>query len=247
MRFEDKIVAINLRRKGRSYSEILKKIKVSKSTLSNWMKDIKLTPEQNGRLTTKRELAGYKGAKANQKYTEKRRRLIIEQARNEVPQLIKNPLFLAGLMLYWAEGGKTEEKVKFSNSDSSMIKLMMRWFREICHIPEHKFRITLYLHTLHVRKDARNFWSNITGIPPSQFTKDMIKSTIYSQRTNKLYEGTCRIAIHSVDLFRKITGWQTGTIEYFGKQKNLSADKDPAFIEGVIFRQMSKWSQNLSD
>jgi len=246
MRFKEKIAAVWLRKKGKSYSEISKKLGVSKSTLSGWLKNIELTPQQKKRLMTKRQLAGYKGAKINQRYADKRRKIIIKKARKEVDDLINNPLFVAGLMLYWAEGLKAKEKVRFSNSDSSMIRLMMKWFRKICHVPEHKFRISLCLHELHVRKDVREFWSRVTGVPLSQFTKDTIKPTIHSQRTNKLYEGTCRITIHSVDLFKKIMGWKIGVIEYFSKQKNLSIEEDSDFIDGVVFRQMQKWSRSLS-
>lgn len=247
MRFKEKIAAINLRKKGRSYSEISEKLGVPKSTLSDWLKNIELTPQQKKRLMTKRQLAAYKGAKINQRYADKRRKIIIEKAKKEADELINNPLFIAGLMLYWAEGNKRgREVVRVTNSDPEIIRLMMRWFREICHVPEYKFGVSLYLHELHVRQDVRKFWSKITGIPLSQFGKDTIKPTIHSQRTNKLYEGVCRITICSADLFRRIMGWKIRIIEYLSKQKGLSTKEDPDFIEGVIFRQMSKWSRSLS-
>lgn len=248
MRFKDKIAAISLRKKGKSYGEISEKLGMPKSTLSGWLKNIELAPQQKKRIMTKRQLAGYKGAKMNQRYADKRRKMIIEKAKKEVEELINNPLFLAGLMLYWAEGNKRgQEKAAISNSDPEVICLMMRWFREICHVPEDKFRVSLYLHQLHVREDARDFWSKVTGIPPSQFLKDIIKPTIYSQRTNKLYEGVCRITVCSVDLFRRIVGWKIGVIDYFNKQKNLAIEENPDFIKGVIFRKMPKWSRILYD
>ncbi len=46
MKLKEKKKARKLRKKGKSYSEILKKVKVSKSTLSVWLRDIKLTAEQ---------------------------------------------------------------------------------------------------------------------------------------------------------------------------------------------------------
>jgi len=42
--------ALILRKKGLSYSEIKKRILVSKSTLSSWLHDIKLTPKQQERF-----------------------------------------------------------------------------------------------------------------------------------------------------------------------------------------------------
>ena len=50
---------------------------------------------------------------------------IISEAEKELRLLAKNSLFLPGLMLYWAEGDKSgsNEVVKFTNSDSVMVKL----------------------------------------------------------------------------------------------------------------------------
>lgn len=50
MKLKEKIRAIKLRKLGKSYSEIRKQVKVSKSTLSLWLRDIKLTPEQEKRI-----------------------------------------------------------------------------------------------------------------------------------------------------------------------------------------------------
>lgn len=244
MRFEDKLKAVNLRQKGFSYKEISQKLDLTKSTLSDWLKDIELTSEQKQRLMTKKLSSGYKGAKSNQRYAEKRRRIIIERAKKEAPSFICNPLFVAGLMLYWAEGSKGRyERIEFTNSDPELIRLMMRWFREICHVEEKNFKIYLYLHKFHVRKDVRNFWSAVAGVPLNQFRKDIIKPTIHSQRTNKLYEGTCRISISRVDLFRRIMGWQAGAVEYFVKHRNLSISEDSEFVGGIVFRPMQKWSR----
>lgn len=214
MKLEEKFMALKLRNSGKSYSDILKIIRVSKSTLSLWLRDIKLTNTQKAKLK-KRQKSGYGGAKANQKKRIESTKKIIALAKREVKNLINNPLFLSGLMLYWAEGDKSElyEHVKFSNSDSEMVKIIMRWFREICEVPEKKFRICIYIHALHCRKDIEKYWSEVTGIPNQQFYKTQIKPTSLIQRKNKLYNGTCSVVIGSRSLFRKIKGWKLGFIE----------------------------------
>jgi len=50
MQLKEKIRAIELRKMGKSYGAILKKVDVSKGTLSVWLRDIKLTLEQKERL-----------------------------------------------------------------------------------------------------------------------------------------------------------------------------------------------------
>ena len=39
---KEKAKAIRLRRKGKSYNEILEKVPVAKSTLSRWLRDVSL-------------------------------------------------------------------------------------------------------------------------------------------------------------------------------------------------------------
>jgi len=225
MKLNEKLEAIRLRKLGKSYSEIRKKVKVSKGTLSLWLREVELTPEQEKRLyVTLRQKNAYRLAKMNQKKKEERTKKIITEARKETSLFFKNPLFLAGLMLYWAEGDKSDEveNVKFSNSDPAMIKFMMRWFRKICKIPEEKFRIALQIHKLHCRKDIENYWSKITNIPLYQFHKTLIKPTSLKQRKNRLYNGTCAIRINNVDLFRKIKGWKLGFLE----KVNIKIERD---------------------
>jgi len=216
MKLEEKFKAIKLREKGKSYKEIRKKIKVSKGTLSLWLRDINLTPEQKNRIYVElRQKNAYRMAKSNQEKKIKRTKEIIKNAKKEFKNIYKNPLFLAGLMLYWAEGDKSDQKeaVKFSNSDPIMIKIMMKWFREICRVPEKKFRIALHIHELHCRKNIKNFWSKVTNIPKSQFYKTQIKPTSLRQRRNKLYDGTCSLIVSNRDLFRRIKGWKSKFIE----------------------------------
>lgn len=216
MKLNEKIKAIRLRKLGKSYSEIRKKVKVSKGTLSLWLRDVKLTPEQKKRLyVTLRRINAYKGAKIQQKKRIERTKRIIKEAEKEFRLFFKNPLFLAGLMLYWAEGDKSDEKemVKFSNSDPAMIKLILKWFREICKVPQKKFRITLHIHKLHCREDVEEYWSKLMNIPLFQFYKTQIKPTSLRHRRNRLYNGTCAVTINNKDLFRRIKGWKLGFLE----------------------------------
>lgn len=214
MKFIERNKAIHLRKLGNSYSEIRKKVKVSKSTLSLWLRNVKLTPEQEANLKG-RQKSRYLGAKTNQKKRIEKTKEIIKNAKKEIKHFYKNPLFLSGLMLYWAEGDKSEEMemVKFSNSDPSMIKLEMRWFRRICKVPEAKFKVCLHIHELHCNKDVQKHWSKITGIPLDQFYKTQVKPTSLRQRKKKLYNGTCAIVISDRDLFRRIKGWKLGFID----------------------------------
>lgn len=217
--------ARKLRGKGKSYTEILKIIKVSKSTLSIWLRDIPLSQKQilelKGRCKSR-----FIASKTRQKTRIKETKEIITKAKAEIKNNINNPLFLSGVFLYWAEGTKRgEEIINFSNSDSQMIRLMMRWFRKVCAVPENKFRIQLHIHSLHDRNKLLEHWSKITKVPTSQFHKVIIKKTSLSHRKNILYNGTCCIRINDRKLFRRMMGWKSGLLKQFGIKDDYQIPK----------------------
>lgn len=209
-RWEVKERVISLRRKGLSYNEIRAEIPLAKSTVSDWCKDIKLTKRQILRLNQLKKNGGYAGSLKGSKVNQKRRAVEIgqikEAARLEAPLLLNEKLWLAGLMLYWAEGCKTQF-VGISNSNPNIIKYMMKWFREICKVPDFKFRAHLHLHSGQNEKSMKHYWSRITNIPLSQFLKSYIKKEGTGQRKNRLYNGTIRVSINSSNLLHRIQGW----------------------------------------
>lgn len=101
--------------------------------------------------------------------------------------------------------------VNFSNSDPKMISLMMKFFREVCRVPEKKFRGIVNIHPHLNRKKAVNFWAKISGIPITQFHKTQITVSRSSKhKKDTLPLGTFRIVISDVRLQSKIRGWIKG-------------------------------------
>ena len=112
-------------------------------------------------------------------------------------------------MLYWAEGNK-KNKVGVSNSDPRLISFMMRWFRKICFVPEHKFKVYLNIHSGQDESKIKEFWSKIIDLPVSQFGKSYIKAEGTGHRKNILYNGTIKIEICDRNLLHRILGWIEG-------------------------------------
>jgi transcriptional regulator with XRE-family HTH domain len=211
MKYMEKVKALKLRKNGLSYKEILKKINVSKSTLSTWLREIELTKEQKNQLLNKMERTRYEIAKRKVADRIRRTNTIIDEGKKEIEKYKNNSFFLIGIALYWAEGAKNPvESVKFSNSDEKMIILMMGWFRKICKVSEKRFRIHIHMHDLHCKKDILKHWAKITDVPLGQFYRSYIKHTSLGQRKNILYNGTCSIIVNDKNLFRKIVGWKLG-------------------------------------
>jgi transposase len=81
----------------------------------------------------------------------------------------------AGLMLHWAEGAKKNKAVDFANSNPDMIRLFIKFLRNIYRVNEAKLRCLIYCYPSHEIEKLNNFWSKITKIPLSQFTKPYVR------------------------------------------------------------------------
>jgi len=218
-KIKEKEKAIKLRKQGYSYSEILKKVLVSKSTLSLWLRSIGLAKRQEQRLTEKKLAAMKRGWEACRQKRLRTTEEIKTKARNEIERLSSRELWLIGIALYWAEGHKEKIRsgnVRFTNSDPQMIKLFLRWLRKICKISKKDIFCEIYLHetAAHREREIRKYWSKITNFPPIQFQKIRWKKhKINTKRKNigKNYRGLLRITVRkSTNLNRKITGWIEG-------------------------------------
>jgi len=219
MRLKDKVKTIQLRKQGFSYKEIMERISnLSKSTISGWVKYIELTPEQQKllikRAKSKMDEGRIKAGIIHRENRIKRTNKIIKEAKKEVPKLIKNPLFLIGLIFYWSEGSQKTNTFSFINSDPVVIKLMIKWIEKICKIPKDKIRLRLYIHKVYAHENCEKFWSEQTGIPIEKFSKTIYKPTPHTIKRNPHYKGCLRIDCGGVELFRRFLGWRKGALKY---------------------------------
>ncbi len=214
-KIEDKLQAQKLRRKGLSYAEIRQFIKVSKSTLSEWCKNIPLTEKQQQRLIRKKIFGQRKGsivAADNKRKKRIERTLKIQkEAKKFLGKVSKRDTFIAGIALYVAEGDKARDgHAGFSNADPRLIKFMMKWFLSFTKIPLKRMRGGIWLHEGLSEKQAKKFWSNLTGIPLWQFHKTYIaknKKDSRKIRKNIHKYGVFSINFSDSDIHRQIMGW----------------------------------------
>jgi hypothetical protein len=218
--------ARELRRQGYSMNEITRRLRVSKSSVSLWTRDIELTALQKRTLSEhgrsvesveRRRLARLTNERA-------RRRVHFELAVSEVESVSKRDLFFVGAALYWGEGSKTKRgTVDFTNSDPRSIQVMMRYFREICGVPDEKFRGHVILHPhLNARK-AERYWSRISDIPLAQFHKTSMQHNKASKnKKDSLPLGTFAIGVYDTLLYLRVMGWMEGIYAgLIGKEKRV--------------------------
>ena len=220
LRLEDKLKAIELRLQGKTYKQIQSEIpNLSKSTLSGWLKNLQLTKEQERQLKRNIQKSCYnarvKAAWTKRKKKENRVRKIILSAEKEYHVLKKNPLFLIGLALYWAEGTKKQQSFQFTNSDPSTIKIMLQWLEKFCGISKSEVKIRVYIHKVYAYEHCEAFWSKITGIPINKFQKTIYKPTPHKVKKNLHYKGCVQLRVLKTELFWKVVGWIQALIKDF--------------------------------
>ncbi len=176
-----KIHARELRAQGVSVRDIAVKLKVAKSTASLWVRDIILSLEQLEKLRHQKIIGGEKGRFLGAR-KQKQDRLLriqrgIDKGKMMFPTLSNHELLIAGVALYWAEGTKKQREVVFCNSDPKLVLFMIRWLQICFDIPISRFRCSVGINEIHKEREniVKRYWTDITGIPLSQFTKTSFK------------------------------------------------------------------------
>ena len=197
---KEKILAIKLRKEGKSYSQIQDIIKISKGTLSEWLKDYPLSRERLIKLRDKnpKRIENYRNT------CQKRRKNILEESYNKVKKDIgkfsRRDLFIAGLFMYWGEGSKTfNTATSISNTDPAVLKLFIKWLNSLG-VEKKDLRVKLHLYSdMDIKKETK-FWIDELLIPISQFRKPYIKKSDFKDITyskGKFGHGTCNVLFYS--------------------------------------------------
>ncbi|MGH8901500.1 MAG: hypothetical protein ACRDYA_07410 [Egibacteraceae bacterium] len=124
-----------------------------------------------------------------------------------IGQLSERGFPATGVALYAGEGSKRDGEVKFANSDPALIMFFCAWlWRFFKVVDEGRLRVRLYLHQGLDLKDASSFWSEVTGIPRTQFGKPYRAVPDPSLRTAKHVRGCATVGYSCSATHRAVMG-----------------------------------------
>lgn len=142
---------------------------------------------------------------------------IIDEARVHFERFYTNPLFAAGIALYWGEGdSKAQNALRLSNTDVRMITLYTTFLRSIMGIPDEKIRIGLILYPDLSDDICKDFWSNATNLPVENFMKTQFIRGHHP--TKRLKYGVCMVVVNSRAQKLMMLTW----IDFFAKQYKMN-------------------------
>lgn len=200
-----------MRRSGKSYNEIRSALKIPKATLSDWFSKIDWSNDMAKKLAaavqkqhTIRliELGKIRGIHLKRIYEEAR-----NEAKTDFVELKYNPLFIAGLMLYWGEGDKSKIRngVRLANTDPLLIKLYVFFLLHACRIPIGRIKAHILVYPDLDEEKCIQYWAETSGLPVSNFTR--CTKIVGRHKTRRLSWGVCLIAVSSTYFKEKILEW----------------------------------------
>lgn len=202
---EKKTTAIRLRKRGFSLTEISEKLHIAKSTSSVWLSGINLSTSAQKRLARKKMLGQYKTVLLKRAFRETQRKKLQGQAYS----LLKKITFsreiakLYCALIWWCEGNKNFSSVRFTSSDVTLIKNFLFLLRSGFSLDEAKFRAIVHIHEYHNDSAQKEFWSEITKIPLTQFWKSYQKGNT-SKRVHQDYPGCIAISYYDARIAKEL-------------------------------------------
>lgn len=202
---ELKTKAIALRKRGFSLKEISEKLAISKSTASDWLSSIELSPSAQKRLARKQILGQYKTILLKRKFREEQKTLAQSVALNELSSLTisKELLKLCCTFMWWCEGNKDTKVVRFTSSDVTLVNNFLYTFRSGFALDESKFRALVHLHPYHDDAAQKKFWSHVTNIPLKQFYASFKKENT-GKRIHIDYAGCIAISYYDAKIAKEL-------------------------------------------
>jgi hypothetical protein len=204
-----------LRKQGKSIKEISINIGCPTSSVSRWVKHVELTKEQQEYLNScnpvKNVLKRGPGGSISKALTWYERRRTFQDEGRELARSSDRD-FIAGIMLYWAEGARSRNRnsVKFSNTSAPMVSLFMRFLKKYFQVEDGKIAVSFYCHLNNGLSldDIETYWLKVLGLEKKNLRKSYIESKriVSGMRKNVHPYGVCNLVVHDTRIIQQIYG-----------------------------------------
>ena len=200
--------AMQFRKRGFTYSEIAKICDVSKGTVSNWLAQEsfskQITKDNSARAARdnqKRILLLNKAKKAERaiRYAE-----AIKSAETEFKHYKTNPLFIAGLSMYIADGDCSKSsQIRLSTKSETVHAVFIKFCIEYLGVEKKEIKFWLLLSGKTSMEKAMRHWSRRINLPFTRFGK----TQFVNPNSRPLHNGTGNTIIGNTVLKRKLVRW----------------------------------------
>jgi hypothetical protein len=218
--------AMRLRKLGKSLPHIHQALGIPKSTLSYWLKDVKLTAKQkeklhqdwlNALVTARKE-----AVKWHQSEKQKRIDFAERTADNILDEIDINNrhiLELSLAVLYLAEGSKKNLETALGSSDLNTLRFFLKSLRILYDLDIAKVRCELYLRYDQDPDELKRYWAKELSLPLSNFTQVNLDKRTIGRETYGHYKGVCSLRCGNVAIRRRLVFLAEKYFAIIGQQK----------------------------
>ncbi len=201
--------ARQLRQSGTSIGDIAESLRVSKSSVSRWVRNTEMQDCASTRVYMRANRGRLIANHNKRKAAEERTARFIKEG---FDRAATDQMFQIICSLYWGEGRKALYVGTFEicNSDSALLRIVWEWIKGEGFADRVKF--TLHYHEANgvSAQEIEDWWmAELSGLKRSQFLKSYINpasKAISRKGVGKLPYGTARLAVFSKRLLCHILG-----------------------------------------
>ena len=208
--FKLKSEAISLRKLGKSIREIESSLGIPRSTLSYWLRNIKLTKSQYKVLEEKHKKALIKARGIAVLWHNKQKADRLKFAEDEADKTLlrvrnnKETIELALAILYLGEGSKKSPTTGMGNSDPLILKFFLKIMTSIYKIDIEKIGFDLHIRADQNPELLKKHWSKELNAPLHRFTSVSIDKRTLGKPSYPDYKGVCVINCGNIAVQRKL-------------------------------------------
>lgn len=206
VKIKQKQQALNMRKREMSYSQIKQKLKVSKSSLSIWLRNYPLSTERITELRGKNPARIERFRNTMRAKREKSFDEVFRKVKDEIGKLSDRDILIGGIFLYWGEGTKSSDyETSVSNTDPDALKFFIRWL-SLFSISKTALRVTLHLYRDMNKEKELAYWSKELNLPRACFRKPYIKNSNLANISykNGFGHGTCNVRYFNKEMWQYI-------------------------------------------
>lgn len=212
---KEKLAARLMRRKGESIKIIARNLSVSVGSVSVWVRDIQLNPQQEKRLMKRSTDALYGGKKqyltALRLLHERKVEMYAKKGERRLGKLSNRDVYIMGLALYWGEGFKKDSLVGLATSDPVAAQFFLVWLHRCFHVQPDELIMRVTLNREHMDRTSviEEYWAKKLDLSKSQFSKPYYQKVQHKKayENREEYHGVVRIRVRkSINLLREILG-----------------------------------------
>jgi hypothetical protein len=184
---------------------------VSKSSVSQWVRDIELTGEQHAALLARNPTRNGQllGTRVRQQRCRERR--LAAQAHGRQRARAGDQVHRGGCMLYWAEGSKSRNAVQLANADAGLLATFLDFLRTEYDVADEsvRFSVNCFLGNGPGLAEIESWWLARLSLPSECLRRAVVNRASSASKGRKghvLPYGTGRITVHSTFVVQSIYG-----------------------------------------